>query len=149
MHARRARAPDSRRQMARRGFRILVGTDGSPRAREAGRAAVGFPWPAASHADGVVARGLPPASVEPMPPSVWEAVDDAVRREARRAEAVLRRRWPTAEGAVVDRAPVDAISGEARRRGAPASGVGSRGHGVWGRPLLRRGSRGGVPPAQG
>ena len=149
MHARRARTSDSRRPMAKRGFRILVGTDGSSRAREAVRAAVGFPWPAASHADGVVARGLPPASVEPMPPSVWEAVDDAVRREARRAEATLRRRWPTAEVAVVDRAPVDAIVSEARRRGARAIVAGSRGHGLWSRLVLGSVSRGVVRRAKG
>ena len=135
--------------MAARGFRVLVATDGSPRAREAVRAAVGFPWPAGSHADGVVARALPLPSIEPMPAPVWDAVDDAVRREARRTEALLRPRWPTARVAVVDRAPVDAILGEARRRGARAIVIGSRGHGFWSRLVLGSVSRGVVRRAKG
>jgi nucleotide-binding universal stress UspA family protein len=131
--------------MTTRRFGILVATDGSPSARQAVGAAVAFPWPAGSRADGVVARRFPLALPEP----VGDAATDLVRRAARRAEAVLRQRWPAARVVVVDRAPVDAILGEARRRGARVIVMGSRGHGLWSRLVLGSVSRGVVRRATG
>src|SRR5262249_54925444 len=49
----------------------------------------------------------------------------------------------------VDRAPVDAILGEARRRGARVIVMGSRGHGLWSRLVLGSVSRGVVRRATG
>ena len=84
-----------------------------------------------------------------LPVAAGDAAADPVRRVAGRAEAVLRQRWPGARVVVVDRAPVDAILGEARRRGARVIVMGSRGHGLWSRLVLGSVSHGVVRRATG
>jgi nucleotide-binding universal stress UspA family protein len=106
-----------------RQLRVVVGSDGSPPAREAVQAAVVFPWPPRTQAVGVVARGL---SQFGSVPTVVLAVDAAVRRVAAETERQLRRRWPDAAVVVPEAGPVDAILQQAR--GASCVVVGARGH---------------------
>ncbi|HSE93927.1 MAG TPA: universal stress protein [Methylomirabilota bacterium] len=119
-------------------FRVVVATDGSPVARAAVAAAVEFPWPANSQASGVLARAPLPATAD-LTPTVWAAIGQSLERVAAEARRTLRRRWPDAEVAVLDKLPADAILAEAR--GAQAIVLGSRGHGVVGRLLLGSVSR--------
>lgn len=125
--------------MARTGeFRVVVATDGSRGGRAAVAVALEFPWPARSHAEGVVARFRPmPARDWPAP--VWAAVDESLERVANAARRTLRGRWPTADVVVLDKAPAQAIVAEAR--GAGAIVVGSRGHGALARVVMGSVSR--------
>src|SRR5215831_16584236 len=76
-------------------FPVLVATDGSAPARAAVDRAIVFPWPAGSAGHGLVARGIP--VLTDATPAVWDALLEAARAEARRAERRLRRRWPDAK----------------------------------------------------
>jgi nucleotide-binding universal stress UspA family protein len=125
--------------MAQKRFPVLVATDGSAPARAAVEAAVVFPWPSGSEGHGVLARGTPVLS--DATPAVWEALLDAARSEARRAQRQLRRRWPEAEVSVSDLPPVPAILARSRKIRARATVVGSRGLGAVGRLLLGSVSR--------
>src|SRR5262245_4363193 len=126
--------------MARgREFRVVVASDGSAIARAAVEAAVDFPWPERSRASGVVARGRGMV-LGNATPAMWEAIDRGLERVAAAVRRALRRRWPAADVAVLDKSPVEAILAEAR--GAQAIVVGSRGHGLLGRLLLGSVSRG-------
>jgi nucleotide-binding universal stress UspA family protein len=75
------------------------------------------------------------------PAPVREAAEAALRRVAEGARRILARRWPEARVSVVERPAVDAILGEARRRGARTIVVGSHGYGALGRLLLGSVSR--------
>lgn len=125
--------------MANRTFPVLVATDGSAPARAAVDAAVGFPWPRGSEGHGVVSRGMPVLS--DATPAVWDALFQAARAEAQRAERRLRRRWPDAEATVTDLPPVPGILAQARKLRARAIVLGSRGLGAVGRFLLGSVSR--------
>jgi nucleotide-binding universal stress UspA family protein len=73
------------------------------------------------------------------PATVWAAVDESMDRVAGAAQRALRSRWPTAEVAVLDKPPADAIVAEGR--GADAIVVGSRGYGALARLVLGSVSR--------
>ena len=125
--------------MAQRTFPVLVATDGSAAARAAVEAATAFPWPAHSTGHGVIARGTP--VLTEATPMVWDALLEAARIEAGRAQARLRRRWPAAQVVVSDSTPVHGILAEARGRKARAIVLGSRGLGTMGRLFLGSVSR--------
>jgi nucleotide-binding universal stress UspA family protein len=131
--------------MATRAFPVLVATDGSPAARRAVEAAARFPWPERSHGHVLVARRVPVIPEWPM--TVWEALVEADRAEARAAARRLRARWPAVEATVLDAPPVDAILRHARRLRARVIVLGSRGLGALGRLVLGSVSRGVVRQA--
>ena len=120
--------------MAQRRFPVLVATDGSPSARAAAEAAIAFPWPRQSTGYGVIARGIPVLTEASA--AVWEALVDVARAEAQRTQGRLRRRWPGAEVMVTAAPAVPGILAEARKLGARAIVVGSRGLGSIGRMFL-------------
>lgn len=112
----------SRKRSAKK-FRILVASDGSPRARAAVAAAVAFPWPTGAEASAVVATG---DARTRWSPSVSVGLDAAFREVAVETEQALRRRWPKAATAVVDGPPADVILKSAR--GAKVVVLGSHGY---------------------
>ncbi|MGH7319942.1 MAG: universal stress protein, partial [Candidatus Rokuibacteriota bacterium] len=120
--------------MARRAFNLLVASDGSTSARAAVASVARFPWPRHSRARGVVAGETLP--VAEWPPSVWVALQRSLQQTAHATRRMLRRRWPDADVAIINRPPVEAILGEARRRSATVIVVGSRGHGALARLVL-------------
>lgn len=131
-------------------FRVLVAADGSAPARAAVAVAVAFPWPPGTQASGVVARGgwiSAQAAAEWATP-VWSALDESLERIRRTVKRALARRWPTAEVALVDQAPVVAILDQARTVGADTIVMGSRGYGPLGRLVLGSVSRGVVRSAE-
>jgi len=128
-------------------FCVLAATDGSRPAQAAVAAAVGFPWPKGASGHGVLARArLPPRG---WPRSVTRVLEQSELRAAFAARRILRRRWPDAEVAVVDRPPVDGILSEAGRLGARVVVVGARGHGALSRLVLGSVSLGVVRRAPG
>ena len=110
--------------MPKRSFAVLVATDGSPQAQAAVAATVRFPWPEGARAYGVVAPRLP--RMPGWRRSVRAALTRSLRREARRAQRALRRRWTDAQVAVVDAPPATAILVKARKRGTRSIVLGSR-----------------------
>jgi len=125
--------------MPKRGFPVLVATDGSAPAQAAVETAIVFPWPRGSTGHGIVARGIP--VLTDATPALWEALLEAARVEARRAERELRRRWSDAEVFVTDARPVPGIIARAKALRARVVVVGSRGLGAVGRLLLGSVSR--------
>ena len=115
-------------------FGVLVATDGSRHAQTAVAASVEFPWPKRASGHGVLARARLPR--RGWPQSVTRVLEQSELRAAFVARRVLRRRWPDAEVAVVDRPPVDGILAEARRLDAGVVVVGARGHGALSRLVL-------------
>jgi hypothetical protein len=106
-----------RRMAARRlrGFRVLVATDGSRQARNAVAITARFPWPERTRVTAVVARTT---RAEFRLSILLAALDRSSDCTARSARQPLSQRWPNVDVAVVDKAPVDAVIGEAsvRRR---------------------------------
>jgi len=125
--------------MAKRSFAVLVASDGSPQARAAVEAAIGFPWPPGSSGHGIIARATP--VLTDASPAIWEALLAVSRAEARRTEQRLRRRWPDADVFVTDAPPVPAILARARKARARTIVLGSRGLGAVSRFLLGSVSR--------
>jgi nucleotide-binding universal stress UspA family protein len=76
------------------------------------------------------------------------ALDQTADESAARAQTALARRWPSAEGIVVDKAAVDGILQEAQRSRADVIAVGWRGHGTAKRLLMGSVSRGVVRGAK-
>ena len=128
-------------------FGVLVATDGSRHAQTAVAASVEFPWPKSASGHGVLARARLPR--RGWPQSVTRVLEQSELRAAFVARRVLRRRWPDAEVAVVDRPPVDGILAEARRLDAGVVVVGARGHGALSRLVLGSVSLGVVRGAPG
>jgi len=122
-----------------RGFRVVIGTDGSSDGRAAVAMAVEFPWPARARARAVVSR-FHFSVAEESPAALWAVLERDRARAAAAARLTLRRRWPAADVVVRSRPPVEAILTEAR--GASAIVVGTRGHGPLGRLVLGSVSRG-------
>ena len=109
-------------------LRILVAIDSSPGAQAAIATVVKFPWPDTARVGGVVALragyfGLQSRGLD-------EALRSGLKDAAASARDVLASRWEGAEVAVIDKAPLDAILGEARRAQADVVAVGWRGHGT-------------------
>jgi nucleotide-binding universal stress UspA family protein len=133
--------------MPKRAFPVLVATDGSPQARAAVEATVGFPWPDGTRAYGVVASCLPRTAGWRR--SVPAALARSLHREARRVQRALQRRWADVQVAVVDAPPAEAILAQARKRRARVIVLGSRGLGGFRRLLLGSVSRAVVARAPG
>lgn len=120
-------------------FLVLVATDGSRHGRAAMAVAARFPWPAEACLQGVVARG---SVVRANSVALRLALDRGLERVADDARRVLAAECPGAEVAIVDGPPVEAILRQARRGGADAIVLGSRGHGLVSRLVLGSVSRG-------
>jgi len=125
--------------MPQRRFPVLVATDGGAPAQAAVETAILFPWPRGSTGHGIVARGTP--VLTDATPALWEALLEAARVQAERAERELRRRWPDAEVVVTDARPVPGIIARAKTLRARVIVVGSRGLGAVGHLLLGSVSR--------
>lgn len=117
------KGPRARGRSARRKFRIVVASDGSPQSRAAVAAVVAFPWPDTAEASAVVASGGPRGR---WSPAVAGGVRTALLGVAAETDRVLRRRWPEAVAVVVDDGPAEAILQAAR--GARVVVVGSHGY---------------------
>lgn len=119
-------------------FRILAGTDGSPSARGALRAAIAFPWPEPSTARGVVALGT---ASSPARGLLRAAATRSLYAHVRRARRMLAQRWSDADVVALHEPPARAIFSEARRFRAKAIVLGWRGHGSFRRLLAGSVSR--------
>ena len=125
--------------MARRTeFRIVVGVDGSAHARAALATVVEGPWPDSTRVLVVVAKQT---RLPHRHSILLAALDRSAEDAAARARRTLAPRWPDAQIMVVDKAPVEAIVGEAIRFGADLIVVGWRGHGPARRLLMGSVSR--------
>lgn len=120
-------------------FPVVVGTDGSKTSWAALVAARIFPWPSGAEIHGVVARRI--TAIAGRPRYVIDAFDREFERIAADARALLSRRWPDVDVAIVDKAPAAAIVDEPRKLRAKAIVVGWRGHGPVRRLLLGSVSR--------
>jgi hypothetical protein len=89
----------------RRGFRVLIATDGSPAAQAALSTACAFPWPRGSQVRGLVAS--PPNWIGG--PRERIALSRAFERTAAAARRRLAEHWADAQVTVVEQAPADAI----------------------------------------
>jgi len=107
-------------------FTVVIATDGSPAAKAAVATAVQFPWPDGTRAFAVVARQV---GADYRRAILRAALDRTADWVARGAARTLSRRWPEAEGGVVDGPPTDAITKAAVRRRADVIVMGWRGHG--------------------
>ena len=123
----------------RRGFRVLIATDGSPAAQAALSTACAFPWPRGSQARGLVAS--PPNWIGGSPEYVRIALSRAFERTAAAARRRLAEHWPDAQVTVVAQAPADAILGTAKRFSSNVIVLGWRGHGTFRRLLMGSVSR--------
>jgi nucleotide-binding universal stress UspA family protein len=128
-----------------REFRVLVATDGSAQAKTAVATTVRFPWPVRTQVRAVVAR----RTRAPHRRSILlAALDYSASAAAEGARRALSRRWPDAAVAVVDKAPVAAVLGEAERLKAHVIVLGWRGQGAVRRLVLGSVSRGVVRGAR-
>jgi nucleotide-binding universal stress UspA family protein len=121
----------SRAGVRRRGFRVLVATDGSPSARGALATALAFPWPGGTRVRGVV---VSPRTVPP-------ALAGEARRVAAAARRRLAQRWPDAEVVTVTARPAEGVLREAARHATDVIVLGWRGHGTFRRLLAGSVSR--------
>mgnify|MGYP003575966513 CR=1 FL=1 len=123
----------------RRGFRVLIATDGSPAAQAALSTTCAFPWPRGSQVRGLVAS--PPNWIGGSPEYVRIASSRAFERPAAAARRRLAEHWPDAQVTVVEQAPADAILGAAKRFSSHVIVLGWRGHGTFRRLLMGSVSR--------
>jgi len=126
--------------MARRSeFRILLAVDGSTQARAALTTVVRGPWPETARVRAVAAREVRGPHQRSI---VLTMLDRSADEAAERARRALARRWPEAEGVVVESAAVGGVLAEARRFHADLIAVGWRGLGPARRLLMGSVSRG-------
>lgn len=132
--------------MAREGvFRVLVATDGSRHAQAAVTTALQFPWPNGARVRVVSARN---PRAEHSRSILLAAIDRNAQDAAERARRALSQRWEDVEAVIVDKPPVNAILGEAKRFKADVIVIGWRGHGGVRRLLMGSVSRGVVRGAE-
>lgn len=120
-------------------LRVLIAIDDSRAAAAALATVVKFPWPNATRVRGVVALragyfGLQSKELD-------DALEANLQDAAAAARDVFASSWNEANVAVIDKAPLDAILGEARRSHADVIALGWRGHGTFRRLLAGSVSR--------
>ena len=120
-------------------LQVLVAMDGSPASKAAVDTVVRFPWSDSTRVGGVVAVGT--AHFRLQSKSLDEVLKSSLDQATGSAHDVLTSRWPGAEVAVLDEAPIEAILGEARRVHAGVIALGWRGHGTFRRLLAGSVSR--------
>jgi nucleotide-binding universal stress UspA family protein len=123
---------------ADKSLRVLIATDGSAHAKAALATALRFPWPERTRVRGITARQIRADYRQSILLAALDRSADHIAAGARRA---LSRRWPGADVAIVDAAPVDGILREAKRFGADVVVLGWRGHGAVRRLLMGSVSR--------
>jgi len=125
--------------MASRSFNVLVATDASRPARAGVAAALAFPWPDGTRAQGVMVSAV--SGLNRWGRRARAAYVPWLRQEAARVRRRLRRRWADAEVAVVNPPVVKAIVEQSRTWRADVIVLGSRGRGTLQRALLGSVSR--------
>lgn len=125
-------------------FTVLIASDGSAAAGAAIRVAARFPWPPGVRIAGIVAKDI---RSDYRRSTVLTALDRSAESVAARTITRLKKHWPDATVAVSDRAPIDAITREAKRLRARVVVVGWRGYGPLRRLLTGSVSRGVVRQA--
>ncbi|MGE0159793.1 MAG: universal stress protein [Gemmatimonadales bacterium] len=129
--------------MKRRGFGVLIATDGSPSARAAVSTAARFPWPEDTETTGLLVR-----RIYAEYGSAMSALEEAEEVTAEKARATLRKRWPAAQVEIVSGLPVDTILSEAQRLRTDVIVMGWRGHSAIRRVVAGSVSRGVVRSAR-
>jgi len=119
-------------------FRILVASDGSTSSRAALETVLGFPWPAASRARGVVALG---GTGGGFGRAAQTALVRSLHANVEPLRKALRRRWPEADAMALHEAPAEALLSEARRFRARVVALGWRGYGTFRRLIAGSVSR--------
>jgi len=114
------------RVSSKKGFRILVATDGSDQARSAVAATVDFPWPDGSEARAVVVQ----QGHSIYSPTVATALQRGATLAAEDARRLLAKRWHDATAGVTSASPVQGILDEAKVLGADVIVTGWRGYGA-------------------
>jgi nucleotide-binding universal stress UspA family protein len=120
-------------------LRILLAIDDSSAAGAALDTVVKFPWPETAHVRGVVALRTGYSSLQSH--ELDAAVESGLRDAADVARDVLGSRWSDADVTIVNKPPLDAVLGEARRSHADVVALGWRGHGGFRRLLAGSTSR--------
>lgn len=110
-----------------RRLRILLAIDDSPAAEAVLDTVVKFPWSETARVRGVVALRTGYSRLQSNELDV--AVERGLRDAADSARDVLGSRWSDADVTFVNKAPLEAVLGEARRSHADVVALGWRGHG--------------------
>jgi len=125
--------------MPKRSFNVLVATDASRPARAGVAAALAFPWPEGTRAQGVMVSAV--SGLNRWGRRARAAYVPWLRHEAARVRRRLRRRWGDAEVVIANPPVVKAIVEQSRTWGADVIVLGSRGRGTLQRALLGSVSR--------
>jgi nucleotide-binding universal stress UspA family protein len=114
-------------------LRVLIALDDSRPAEAAIETVVKFPWPDATRLRGVVA--LRAGYFDSQSKALNAALEASLQDAAASARTALSTRWSNAEVVAINKAPTDAILGEARELRADVIALGWRGHGTFFRLL--------------